>query len=184
MPEPIRTLRTRVSGLWSPRHVIETAEGEPLGTLTVRRNPWGMVVSGEYRPEKGEVLSFRRDPGLLRAQFSVWTDGKEWLGSSLRWNVVRRQIDLWTGSKPYRIVPTVGFDRGWRMIASKTGEVARIKAGLFSRNATIEVWRKLDFELLLFSYFLGSMILRESLFPSSLDIMHAGTQEKASPSKA
>ena len=184
MAEPIQTYHTRVSGLWNPRHTILDESGAELGLLSVRRNRLGMVVSGEYRPEKGEVLYFRRDPGLLRAQFSVWTDGKEWLGSSLRWNVVRRQIDVWTGSKPYRIVPAQTFSRGWRLVASKTGEVAQIRPKPLRRDSTIEVFRKMDFELVLFSYFLGSIALSESFFPSSLDFMHSAASRRTTPSGA
>lgn len=184
MAEPIKTFETRVSGLWSPRHRILDHEGEELGVLSVKRNRASMITSGEYQPEKGEVLFFRRDPGLLRAQFSVWTDGREWLGSSLRWNVVRRQIDLWTGSRPYRIVPRQGFGCGWRLVASKTGVVAQIQPKPFRRDSRIEIFRKVDFELVLFSYFLGSVILRESFFPSSLDFMHSAAQRTPAPSKA
>ncbi|MCP3920209.1 MAG: hypothetical protein GY711_32180 [bacterium] len=184
MAAPIKTYRTRVSGLWSPRHTILDEEDNVLGVLTVTRNRWGLVVHGEYRPEKGEVLTFRRDPGLLRAQFSVWTDGPEWLGSSLRWSVAKRQIDVWTGGKPYRMVPTGGIGRGWRLVASKTGESARIVPKALGRSSTMQVFRKLDFELLLFAYFLGSMVLTESAFPTTLDSPQRGATVGATPSKA
>jgi 5-methyltetrahydrofolate--homocysteine methyltransferase len=49
-------------------------------------------VRAIWRPEKGEVLTFRRDPGLLRSQFSVWTEGHEWLGAALRSHVLRREV--------------------------------------------------------------------------------------------
>ena len=42
----------------------------------------------ETHPEYTLVI---RDPGLLRSQFSVWTEGREWLGSSLRWGWTRRR---------------------------------------------------------------------------------------------
>lgn len=182
MTEPLRTLRTRVSGRWNPRHTI-FEEDEPVGVLSVRRNGLGMVVAGEYRPEKGEVLVVRRDPGLLRAQFSIWTDSREWLGSSLRWHVARRQIDVWTGGRPYRIVPARGFRRGWRLIASKTGEAALIDPRPFGRDCTLTIHRKMDFELVLFAYFLGSMTLAESFLPSSLDAYDPADRSPA-PSKA
>lgn len=162
----------RSSGLWSPRHAILDEEGNRLGTLSARRNRYGMIVSGEYRPEKGEVLFLRRDPGLLRAQFSLWTEGGEWLGSSLRWNVARRQIDMWTGSKPYRVVPSSGPGFGWRMVAARTGASARVRSGPLGRSHKIEVYRKTDFELVLFAFFLGSLSHWESFFPTALD--HAG----------
>ena len=116
----------------------------------MRRNRFGVVVSGEYQPESGEVLVMRRNPGLLRAQFMMWTEGREWLASSMRWNVVRREITIWSGSKPYRVVPRTGLRRGWRIVATKTGEVARICAPLLGRGCTLEVFRKLDLEVLLF----------------------------------
>ncbi len=169
MAEPLRTLHTKVRGLWNPVHALLETDGSPLGRLKVRRNRWGLVVGAQYLPEEGEVLEFRRDPGLLRAQFSVWTEGGEWLGSSLRWHVGRRQIDVWTGSKPYRVVPRTGFGRGWRVIATRTGEVATIRQGLLGRAAQIELRRKMDPELLLFCYFLGSLTSKESFFPSWLD---------------
>jgi len=169
MAEPLRTLLTKVRGLWNPVHTIAEADGSPVGILKVRRNRWGLVVGADYRPEEGEVLEFRRDPGILRAQFSLWTEDGEWLGSSLRWHVGRRQIDLWTGSKPFRVVPRTGLGRGWRVIASRTGEVATIRLGLLGRAARIDLQRKMDPELLLFCYFLGSLTSKESFFPSWLD---------------
>ncbi len=151
-----------ISGLWSPRHAISGADG-PLGVLTAERSPRGVITAGTYRPEKGEVLYFRRDPGLLRSQFSLWTEGSEWLGSSLRWNVMRRDIQLHTGSKPLRLLPIPGFRRGWQLVAPKTGEMARSVHSF--RKARIEVYRRVDFEVVMFGYFLGSVILTESLWP-------------------
>ncbi len=179
MADAIRTYTTKVTGLWSPRH--EFFEGdERLGVLSIKRNGWGMVVSGEYKPDKGEELHFRRDPGLLRAQFSLWTDSREWLGSSMRWHVARRQIDLWTAGKPFRLVPAGGFRRGWRMLGAKTGESLSIEYGLLGRNATIQLRRKTDLDLVLFCYFLGSMTLGESRWPSSLhERLTAGVRSPA-----
>lgn len=174
MSKHVKTLRTRVRGRWTPRHTLLDADGNPLGVLSVRRNRWGMTVAADYRPEKGELLHLRRDPGLLRAQFSLWTEDREWLGSSLRWNVGRRQIDVWTGGKPYRVVPRRGFRRGWRVVATKTGEVAEIRAPLLGRSCEIRQFRKIDLELLLFCYFLGSLSLGESLPPTSLDALDSG----------
>jgi hypothetical protein len=83
---PTAVYGVRIAGFWNSTHRLSTAEG-PLGVLTVQRNRWGMVVGGRYSPAKGEVLVIRRDPGLLRSQYSMWTEGKEWLGSSLRWHI-------------------------------------------------------------------------------------------------
>mgnify|MGYP006966870376 FL=1 len=184
MAEPLHTLLTTVQGLWNPVHTITETDGSAVGRLKVRRNRWGLVVGAQYLPEKGEVLEFRRDPGLLRAQFSLWTEDGEWLGSSLRWHVGRRQIDVWTGSKPYRVVPRTGLGRGWRVIATRTGEVATIRQGLLGRAARIELQRKMDPELLLFCYFLGSLTSRESFFPSWLDRAVASPGQTAAPRQA
>ncbi|MFT5151944.1 MAG: hypothetical protein ACI841_001931 [Planctomycetota bacterium] len=169
----------QVSGLWNKRHTVFDEEGKKLGVLTAKRNPWGMVVSAEYRPEEGEVLSISRDPGLLRAQFSIWTEGKEWLGSSLRWSSFRRQVDMWTGTKPLRVVPRTGFGAGWRLVAAKTGESARIESGLFGRKHVLYTFRKLDFELLLFAHFLGSLSNLGSFLPTSLDNTGANSKQPA-----
>jgi hypothetical protein len=164
MPQAIATYTTRVRGLWNTRHEIHTDTG-PLGVLTIERNARGMVVRGRYEPEKGEILTLRRDPGLLRSQFSLWTDGREWLGSSLRWSFIGREIALSTGAKPYRLVPRPGFRSGWRMVAPKTGDMARIETSLFRRSSRIEVFRRVDFELVLFAYFLGVQLRLESVWP-------------------
>src|SRR5204862_7621837 len=92
MPAPIATYRTKKSGLFSPRHVILDAEGKELGVLTVSRNKRGTIVGARYQPAQGEVLAIRRDPGILRSQFSCWTEGREWIGSSLRWSFFAREI--------------------------------------------------------------------------------------------
>ena len=183
MSKPRETYRTRVSGFWSPKHTFLDEDGKEIGKLTVRRNRVGLIVGAEYRPERGEVLDFRREPGLLRAQFSVWTEGREWLGSSIRQGIARRTVELWTSTRPYRLVPRLGFSRGWRMVATKTGLVAEIQHGLLSRNATLEVHRKLDFELLLLGYFVGNLALNESLPPTSLEAQDR-TSGAARPSRA
>ena len=164
MAEPIQTYTTRVRGRWNPRHEILGPDG-PEGVLAVRRNNGGMIVGADYTPTKGECYRLRRDPGLLRSQFSMWTDEKEWLGSSLRWSFAARVVHLSTGTKPFRLLPLPGLRRGWGLYAPKTGEAARYEVGLVGRNATIHVYRRMDFSLVLFGYFLSSMILFESFLP-------------------
>ena len=164
MSDTSTTYTTKVSGLWSPRHEIHGPDGR-LGVLSASRNRWGTVAEARYAPEKGEVLLMRRDPGLLRSQFSLWTEGREWLGSSLRWSFVGRAITIHTASKPLRLLPAPGLRRGWRLVAPRTGEVARITAGGLGRGTRIEVHQRVDFEIVLFAYFLGSLILWESAWP-------------------
>lgn len=155
---------TRASGFWNARHTIEGPDGE-VGTLSLRRNFWGMVNSGRYEPIKGEVLEFRRDPGILRSQFSLWTEGTEWLAAALRWGFFQREVNLSTGSKPMRLVPLPGFQRGWRLLAPKTGEMARLIGRPIGKSCRIEVYRRMDFEVVLFAYFLGVQLLAESFWP-------------------
>ena len=159
-----QSFSTRVSGFWSTTHELRDPEGV-VGKLEFRRNALGLVVSGTYRPEKGEVLVLRRDPGILRSQFSLWTEEREWLGSALRWSFVGREINISTGSKPLRLVPLAGFRRGWRLLAPKSGEIARCAARPFSRGCEITVHRRIDFEQVLFAYFLSAHLLAESLWP-------------------
>ncbi len=168
MAEPTATYQVRIEGFWNSTHRFSTAEG-PLGVLTVERNGWGVVTGGRYSPAKGEVLVARRDPGLLRSQFSLWTEGKEWLGSSLRWSVGKREIVLHTGSRPLRILPLTGFRSGWTLQAPKTGEMARILGWPLARGARIEVYRKVEMELVVFAYFLGAQLFSESFWPG-LDV--------------
>jgi hypothetical protein len=165
MPDPIATYRTKTSGLFSPRHVIRDGEGKELGVLTVARNKRFTIVGARYQPVAGEVLAIRRDPGILRSQFSCWTEGREWIGSSLRWSFFAREIALATGNKPYRLLPVAGLRRGWRMFAPKTGEMARIEPAGLGGGSTIRVFRRVDFELVLFAYFLGSQVYSESFWP-------------------
>ena len=163
MSEATQVYETTASGLWNSRHEIKDESGL-LGVMNIRRG--GLLVrGGDYRPEKGEVYLFRRDPGILRSQFSMWTDTKEWLGSSLRWSFLRREVALHTGGRPFRMLPLPGFRRGWSLYAPKTGETARISVPMVGRGARIEVYRRLDFPLLLFSYFLGAQLYPESLLP-------------------
>jgi len=182
MPQAIATYTTRVSGLWSTRHEISSGDGGRVGVLTIERNGKGMVVRGAYVPEKGEKLVLRRDPGLLRSQFSLWTEGREWLGSSLRWSFVGREIVLSTGAKPYRLLPLPSFRPGWRLVAPKTGEMARIRPSLLRRTSRIDVYRRVDFELALFAYFLGWQLHIESWWPGravELEPENVGAPSKA-----
>ncbi len=164
MSEPIATYRTRLSGILAVRHEILDANGR-VGTLHAERNRWGLTTRAVWRPEKGEVLTYRRDPGLLRSQFSIWTEGREWLGSSLRSSFFGREIALSTPNKALRMLPVPGFRRGWRVHAPKTGELARITPSGLGRSSTIEVYRRIDLELVLFAYFVGELVYAESFWP-------------------
>ncbi len=165
MPEVRKTYQVRVEGLWSAAHTIRGPKGD-LGVLRTRRNAAGVVAGGRYEPSRGEVLVLRRDPGLRRGQFSLWTEAREWLGSSLRWSPFSREVVLHTGSRPLRVLPTPGFGRGWRLQAPQAGEMARILYPRpLGRAARLEVYRRMDFEILLFAYFLGSQSHRESFWP-------------------
>jgi hypothetical protein len=182
MPQAIASYTTRVSGLWSTRHEISGADGSRVGVLKIERNGKGLVVRGVYVPEKGEKLLLRRDPGLLRSQFSLWTEGREWLGSSLRWSFVGREIVLSTGAKPYRLLPLTSFRPGWRLVAPKTGEMARILPSPFRRSSRIDVYRRIDFELALFAYFLGWQLHLESVWPGRA--VELEPENLGAPSKA
>ena len=164
MPDPAHNLDVRISGLWKSAHTFSKS-GEDIGILSVERSSKGLVNGGRYVPTKGEVLSIRRDPGLLRSQFSLWTEGREWLGAALRWNIWRREIVLQTGSKELRIQPLPGLRCGWTLRAAKTGEIARVLGRPLARKARIEVYRRIDPELVVFTYFLGAQIMIESLWP-------------------
>jgi hypothetical protein len=133
--------------------------------LLVRRNWHGMVVEGRWQPEKGESLLFRRDPGILRSQFSVWTANREWLGASLRWHPLRRPISVSTGTKPLELLPLPGFRRGWRLVAPKTGETLRVETTALGRRGTVRVLQRMDFEIVIFAWFLAFQVLWESLWP-------------------
>ena len=164
---PKSVYHARVSGLWNTRHAISREEESgpvELGTLSVSRNLL-MVTGGTFTPTEGEVLMARREPGLLRSQFSLWTDGREWLGSSLRRTTLKRQIDISSGSTAFRLLPISGLQMGWSLYAPKTGQACRVTASPLGRSAKIEVFRRLDFPLVIFSYFLGFQVYLESLAP-------------------
>lgn len=178
------TYDVRISGLVRPVHTFSTPEDGEIGKLVVSRNKWGMINHGLYSPEKGEVLEIRRDPGLLRSQFSLWTEGREWLGSALRWSIVRREIVLHTGSKPLRLLPLGGLRLGWTLQAPKTGEMAKVSGSLLSKRVQIVVYRRLELETIVFAHFLGSMVLRESVLPGPHIEAPVPKAAKANPAAA
>ncbi len=181
MPEPSAIYAVEKTGLWNPTYTLKT-QGDTAGVLSIKRNAWGMVVAGKFVPSKGEELQFRRDPGLLRSQFSLWTGGREWLGSSLRWSITRREIVLHTGSKPLKILPVAGLRCGWSLQAPRTGEMARFHGSPFVGGARIEVYRKVDFELVVFAFFLATQLWLESIWPGPAYV--AGASEAAASSAA
>ena len=87
---------------------------------------------------------------------------------------------MWTGGKPMRLVPRLNFGRGWRLVGAKSGVVADIEHGFLTRGATITTHRKVDFELLLFAYFIGGLALWESALPTSIESVDRGTPATAS----
>jgi hypothetical protein len=180
MVEPIAIYRTRARGFPRSAHEIEGPEGR-LGVLHVERNGAGLIVRGRYVPEQGERLTIRREPGILRSQYSLWTEGREWLGSSLRPGFVQREIALSSGAKSFRLLPTASFGRGWRMLAPKTGEMARILPDGFGRSR-IELYRRVDTELVLFAFFLSAQVRGESWWPARAD--EGESETISSPSKA
>ena len=161
MSDPTATYSFHSKGFWSPRLHISGPDGE-LGTLTLRRNRWGMVTGAAYNPLKGEKLDIRRDPGILRSQFSLWSEGREWLGASLRWSFIGRIIDLSTGTRAMRLVPLASFSPGWTLHAPKTGRMAKIHLG---SSPKVDVYRRMDFEVVLFSLFLSYLSRMESYWP-------------------
>ena len=161
MPDPTASYTFRSQGLWKPVLHISGPDGD-LGTLTVHRNRWGMVVRASYQPIEGEQLEIRRDPGILRSQFSLWSEGREWLGASLRWSFIGRVIDLSTGTRPMRLLPLPGFGIGWALHAPKTGQMAQVHLG---RSSRVDVFRRMDFEVVLFALFLGYLSRMESWWP-------------------
>ncbi len=166
-PEIITVYQVERSGLLAPEHHVSDSAG-PVGVLTLKRGR-GLVVGGRWSPLRGEVLVMRRDPGLLRSQFSLWTDAREWLGSALRPNLLRREIMLHTGSRPLRLLPLTGFRAGWVLQAPKTGDMARMALPLLRGRDRIEVYRKVDLELLVFAYFLGIQLRLESFWPGPVE---------------
>jgi hypothetical protein len=172
-PTPKNVYTTRVRGLWSTRHEIRDENG-PVGRLEMRRGPLGLVSEGVYTPEKGAVLTISRDPGLRRAQFSMWSSGREWIGSSERDGFFPRVIKLHTGGKPFHLVPVPGFRKGWGLYAPRTGESASIAASALGRDSRLEVYKRLEFPLLVFAYFLGYQTYCEALWPGPA--LHAGSR--------
>ena len=168
---PKNVYETRVSGLWQTRHEITDQEGD-VGVLTLERTWYGHVRKGVYRPAKGAVLTIERDPGLRRGTFSMWSEGREWLGSSERSGYVSRVFKIHTGGKPFHVVPLQGFTKGWGVHAPRTGEAARIHAPWLGRNTRMEVYKRLDFTVLLFGYFLGYRSMVEAIAPGPA--VHAG----------
>lgn len=165
MREPVKVYTTKVTGLANSRHEI-FLDGELQGSLTLKRNPLALVVGGEYKPAKrGGILLFRREPGLLRGQFSLWSEKHEWLGSSVRFHFFNRLTEVSMGGKPYKMLPLPGISRGWSLNAPKTGVSAKCTLGMVDRDATIEVYRRTDYGLLLFAYFLGAQFPMEGVLP-------------------
>ena len=146
--------RIKPSGFFNTTHVFER-EGQVLGTMTRRRGVTGLVSASVYEPLDGETISIERDPGLLRHQFGCWSQvhggqGREWLGSSIRYTMLGREITLHGGGKPFRLVPCKGFGIGWDLHAPKTGLVASFRKAGGGVDVTLE--RRVDFYLLLLAY--------------------------------
>ena len=120
-----------------------------------RRGPSGRVAGSLYEPISGEKISLERDPGLLPSQFGCWSEihggqGREWLGDSIRYSLLSREVTLHGGTKPFRLVPSKGFGMGWDLHAPKTGLVARFRKKGGAVEVTLE--RRVDFYLLLLAY--------------------------------
>ena len=145
----------RPQGLLNPTFQFER-EGEVLGHMRRERALGiGRLRASLYTPLSGEPISVQRDPGLLRSQFSAWSQihggqGREWLGSSINYEVLGREITLHNGTKPFRLIPTKAFGMGWELHAPKTGLVATFKKK--GRAVEIHLDRRVDFFLLLLSF--------------------------------
>ncbi len=65
------------------------------------------------------------------------------------------------------------------IVGAKSGLVARADHGLFSRGAKLSTYRKIDLELLIYAYFIGSLALWESALPTSLEAVDRGSPTAA-----
>lgn len=164
MSEVLATYTVRALGPWGSRQEI-SQDGTVQGELRLHRAPLGYVRKAEYRPIKGELWTIERNPGLVRSQFTMWTEKREWLGSSVRFSYLRPLVELDTGGKPYHLAASPRWGPGWTLYAPKTGAVANISVGL--RGGRIDVFRKTQFPLLVFAWFLASRSRLESLVPGS-----------------
>lgn len=171
MSDVLATYTARARGLWNASHEI-SQDGTVIGELRFHRAPLGWVRRAEYRPTKGELWSFERNPGLVRSQFTMWSEKREWLGSSVRFSYLRPMIEIDTGGKPYHLAASPSFGPGWTLYAPKTGEVARVRVGL--RGGRVEVLRKTQLTLLVFAWFLGCQGRLESVLPGRVPPSLAG----------
>ena len=157
----------RAKGLVNPAFEFER-EGQVLGTMRRTRLLGCLRLQGAvYEPVQGETITIQRDPGLLRSQFSAWSQvhggqGREWLGSSIRYGA-SREITIHGGGKPFRLVPCKGFGMGWDLHAPKTGLVASFRKKGGAVEVTLE--RRVDFYLLLLAYHNLASAWLSSLLP-------------------
>ena len=61
MPEPVTSYQIAVRGLWNTEHHFKSA-GADVGVLHIRRTRGGVVVGGEWKPAKGELLELLLGP--------------------------------------------------------------------------------------------------------------------------
>lgn len=145
----------RAKGLVNPAFEFER-EGQVLGTMRRTRLLGCLRLQGAvYEPVQGETITIQRDPGLLRSQFSAWSQvhggqGREWLGSSINYGIIGREISLHNGTKPFRLIPSKTFGPGWELHAPKTGLTATFKK--VSGGIEIGLERRVDFFLLLLAF--------------------------------
>jgi hypothetical protein len=66
------------------------------------------------------------------------------------------------------VVPLSGLRTGWTIQAPRTGELARLEGGLVLRSMRLDVYKKLEFEQLLFAYFLAWQVRREAFWPGPM----------------
>lgn len=158
----------RPQGPFASKFAFERA-GEVIGTMTRQRGGLlRLVRNSVYVPVKGETISIDRDPGLLRHQFGAWSQihggqGREWLGSSIRYGLFGREISLHGGNKPFRLVPTKSFGSGWELHAPKTGHVATFMKKGGKIEVTLE--RRVDFYLLLLAFHNIASAWTSSIWP-------------------
>jgi len=61
-----------------------------------------------------------------------------------------------------RLLPLPGLGTGWSLHAPKTGQMAQVHLG---KDARVDVFRRMDFEVVLFALFLGFLSRVESWWP-------------------
>jgi hypothetical protein len=148
-------IEVEVSGFFTTHHYFETESGT-LGELTFP----AFSSYGVFQAADGRELLMQKTHWLGSAHEFI--EGEVVRGTADRQGLFKREIDVQFDGQEYVLEPTGVLSRGWYLVGAAGTVLLEIQPrGLLQQGAYLSILGALDFDLVVFAYYLIHMRWQE-----------------------